>query len=46
MREERSLMATQESTQNPSTVKSSSSDLLIRAELSAVQKVDCSCVGQ
>ena len=46
MREERSLMATQESTQNPSTVKSSSSRLAeIRAELSAIQKALIAVVG-
>ena len=46
MREERSLMATQESTQNPSTVKSSSSRLAtIRAELSAIQKALVAIVG-
>ena len=46
MREERQLMATQSSTQNPSTVKSTSSRLAeIRAELSAIQKALIAIVG-
>ena len=46
MRQERQLMATQSSTQNPSTVKSTSSRLAeIRAELSAIQKALIAIVG-
>ena len=46
MRTERQLMATQSSTQNPSTVKSSSSRLAeIRAELSAIQKALLAIAG-
>ena len=45
-REERQLMATQSSTQNPSTVKSTSSRLAeIRAELSAIQKALLAIAG-
>ena len=46
MREERSLMATQSSTQNPSTVKTTSGRLAeIRAELSAIQKALIAIAG-
>ena len=46
MRQEAQLMATQSSTQNPSTVKTSSSRLAeIRAELSAIQKALIAIVG-
>ena len=46
LREERSLMVTQSSTQNPSTVKSVGGRLAeIRAELSAIQKVLLAAVG-
>ena len=46
MRQERQLMATQSSTQNPSTVKTTSSRLAeIRAELSAIQKALIAIVG-
>ena len=45
-REERQLMATQSSTQNPSTVKSTSGRLAeIRAELSAIQKALLAIAG-
>ena len=45
-RQERQLMATQASTQNPSTVKTTSSRLAeIRAELSAIQKALIAIVG-
>ena len=44
--EERQLMATQSSTQNPSTVKTTSGRLAeIRAELSAIQKAHIAIVG-
>ena len=46
LREEKSLMATQSSTQNPSTVKSVGGRLAeIRAELSAIQKVLLGFIG-
>ena len=46
IREERQLMATQSSTQNPSTVKNVGGRLAeIRAELSAIQKVLLGLVG-
>ena len=46
MRTESQLMVTQSSTQNPSTVKSSSSRLAeIRAELSAIQKALLAIAG-
>jgi len=46
LRQESQLMATQESTQNPSTVKSSTGRLAeIRAELSAIQKALIAVVG-
>ena len=46
LRQERQLMATQASTQNPSTVKTTSGRLAgIRAELSAIQKALIAIVG-
>ena len=46
LRQESQLMATQESTQNPSTVKTSTGRLAeIRAELSAIQKALIAVVG-
>jgi len=46
IREERQLMATQSSTQNPSTVKATTSRLAkVRAELSAIQKALLAIVG-
>ena len=46
VREERSLMATQSSTQNPSTIKSVGSRLAkVRAELSSIQKALLALVG-